>query len=84
MEDIVFSFYMIAGGACFGIIAGMLAHKKGRDPFAWGIFGFALALLAIPMLLILDPANADKKRCQWCSEWVKKEAKWCVHCWREA
>ena len=68
---------------CLGIITGMLAYKKGRDEAWWGVFGFFLPILAIPMILILDPKNANKKRCSWCSEWVNKEANWCVHCWRE-
>ena len=37
----------------FGVITALIAVKKGRNPVGWFIFGAALALLAIPMVLIL-------------------------------
>ena len=54
-EDILFwSFAVI-----FGVITALIAAKKGRNPLGWFIFGTALALLAIPMVLIL-PAVKEK------------------------
>ena len=50
----------------------------------------SLAFYLLPALIFMllvelqRKKEAERKRCQWCNEWVKKEAKWCVHCWREA
>lgn len=43
-----------------GIITAAIAAQKGRNPVGWFLFGAALALLAIPMVLILPAVeNGD-------------------------
>ena len=48
------------------------------------LFFFLPAIIVGLFVELERKKEAERKRCQWCNEWVKKDAKWCAHCWREA
>jgi hypothetical protein len=61
-----------------GIIPAMIAHRKGRNPVAWWLYGSALFLIAFPhSLLARDLSRAP---CPRCAELIKLEARICPHC----
>ena len=64
--------------AALGIIPAIVAQKKGRNPLAWWLFGFALALIAIPLVFLVE--DKTKKKCRECGEWVRREANKCRFC----
>lgn len=67
------------------IIAGVIASKKGRSGFGF----FLLSLLLTPLVGILASLVASPKmaiagkKCPFCAEIVKSEAKVCKHCGRD-
>jgi hypothetical protein len=78
---------------CLGVVAGMIAHSKGRSFFGWWVYGTALAVVAIPHALIIRPnskvvdarrvASGADKKCPKCAEFVKAEATVCRFCRHE-
>jgi hypothetical protein len=66
--------------AALGLIPAIVANKKGRNPIGWWLFGFALAIVAIPAVFLVD--DLTKKKCPDCRELVSRDAKKCRHCGR--
>jgi len=64
-----------------GLIPAMIANKKGRNFMCWWLYGAALFIIALPHSLLIEPAGA--KKCPFCSEIIKKDAKVCRYCGRE-
>jgi hypothetical protein len=71
----------LLGAAGLGIVTALLAAKKGRNAFGWWLFGTLFFLMALPMLLILEPTESGwTKKCAHCAQWVKKDASRCRYC----
>jgi len=76
-----------------GLIPAVIADQKGRDFFDWWVFGWLLFIVALPTALLLKPNIAELetrqleqgtvKRCRYCAELVKREARVCKHCGRD-
>jgi hypothetical protein len=68
--------------AFLGLITAVIADKKGRNSVIWWFFGTALFIVALPLILILDPieGSGHKKRCPKCAEWIGRQAMVCRFC----
>jgi len=81
------------GWLLFGIVSAVVAQKKGRSGCGWfaagvllGPFGLILAFVVEPDRKRLDAAalgSGTVKKCPFCAELVKFEAKVCRFCGRD-
>lgn len=86
-------FEILVIATLIGLIPAVIARSKGRSFGAWWFYGAALFIVALPHALLLradsgrieaqalaDPAN---RKCPFCAEIIKAEAKVCRFCGRD-
>lgn len=73
-------------GWSLGLVPAFIAYKKGRCFLNWWMYGHLLFIVAFPHALLLKETEDSLinrgvlKKCLYCAEVVKKEAKVCKHC----
>lgn len=76
MDD--YLLYVILIDVVLGVVPAMIADKKGYSFLLWYLFGLLLFIVALPIILLLDPVN--QKKCPECAELVKPDAARCRFC----
>jgi len=71
------------------VVVAIVAGSKGRNPFAWGLYGFLVWPIALVHILVTpsgpgahDPA-ARRTACPHCAEEILEDALVCKHCGRD-
>jgi hypothetical protein len=75
-----------------GLIPAMIARSKGRQFVVWWLYGSLLFIVALPHALLLKPeikqleqqqAAQGMKKCPFCAEMIKPDARVCRYCSRD-
>ncbi len=75
-----------------GIVPALIASRKGRSFIKWWIYGTLIFIVALIHALVVKPdiESIDRKKaekgfrkCPFCAEWIRNEAKICHYCNRE-
>lgn len=79
--------------AILGLIPAFIAKEKGRDFALWWLYGTFLFLIALIHSIVMSAdtkqieheaiSSGDMKKCEFCAELIKQEAKVCKHCGRD-
>jgi hypothetical protein len=78
--------------ALIGLIPATIASNKGKNFVAWWAFGAALFVVALPAALLIKTdrqavearqVGQGMKKCPFCAELVKTEARVCRYCNRD-
>lgn len=67
-----------------GILGGIIAYKKGRNPILWGLACFIFPLLIL--VIGIAPAlvkSSKTKQCPYCGKALQKSAAECRECGKE-
>lgn len=70
--------------ALVGILGGIIASKKGRNPLLWGLLCFIFPLLIL--VIGIAPAllkSGKTKQCPYCGKALKASDAECRHCEKE-
>lgn len=76
-----------------GLVVAIVASSKGRSGFAWFLYGVVIWPVALVHAIVMPAtaasietkamAEGDRRRCPFCAELIKAEAKVCRFCGRE-
>lgn len=76
-----------------GLIPAAIAKNKGRSFIGWWIYGAALFIVALPHALVMkrdieaieqsEIQSGEMRKCPFCAELVRAEAKVCKHCHKD-
>ena len=76
MDDPVFILVWVV----LGLIGGYIYSRKGRSAVVGFLGGFILGPIGLILALL---TRSNLKKCPYCAEYIKPEAKVCKHCGRE-
>lgn len=80
--------YLLLWIGC-GIVSAMIANSKGNSGCGWFAIGVLLGPIGLLMAFFTSDNELEKnfrkgntKKCPYCAEFVKEEARICKHCGR--